>query len=77
LPPIDPVENSMWTDTNLYNELNIPAVKFGIGATLRPGPNGELHNMVRLRDSTSVEDLLRATIMYALFSLKICGAVPN
>ena len=54
-------ENSMWTDTNLYNELGIPAVKFGIGAALRPGPDGELHNMARLRDSTSIEDLLRAT----------------
>jgi acetylornithine deacetylase/succinyl-diaminopimelate desuccinylase-like protein len=77
LPPIDPVENSMWTDTNLYNELNIPAVKFGIGAALRPGPDGELHNMVRLRDSTSVEDLIRATKIYALSALKICGAEPN
>ena len=48
LPPIDPVENGMWTYTNLYSELSIPAVKFGIGAALRPGPEGELHNMVRL-----------------------------
>ena len=73
LPAIDPVENSMWTDTNLYNELNIPAVKFGLGAALRPGPDGELHNMVRLRDSTSVDDLLRATNIYALSALQICG----
>lgn len=73
LPPIDPVENSMWTDTNLYNELGIPAVKFGIGAALRPGPDGELHNMVRLRDSTSIDDLLRATKIYALAALAICG----
>jgi hypothetical protein len=77
LPAIDPVENSMWTDTNLYNELNIPAVKFGIGAALRPGPDGELHNMVRLRDSTSIEDLIRATKIYAVSALKICGAVPK
>ena len=73
LPPIDPVENSMWTDTNLYNELNIPAVKFGIGAALRAGPDGELHNMVRLRDSTSVDDLLNATKIYAISALQICG----
>lgn len=73
LPAIDPVENSMWTDTNLYNELNIPAVKFGIGAALRPGPDGELHNMVRLRDSTSIDDLLQATKVYALSALRICG----
>ena len=73
LPDIDPVENSMWTDTNLYNELGIPAVKFGLGAALRPGPNGELHNMVRLRDSTSIDDLISATKIYALTALRVCG----
>lgn len=73
LSAIDPVENSMWTDTNLFNELNIPAVKFGIGAALRPGAEGELHNMVQLRDSTSVEDLIRATKIYACSALEICG----
>ena len=73
LPPIDPVENSMWTDTNLFNELKIPAVKFGIGAALRPGADGELHNMVRLRDSTSIDDLIRATKIYVLSALEICG----
>ena len=35
---------------------------------------GELHNMVRLRDSTSVDDLLCATKIYALSALRICGA---
>ena len=73
LPPIDPVENSMWTDTNLYNEVGIPAVKFGLGAALKPGPEGELHGMIRLRNSTSVEDLIRATKIYAAAALRICG----
>lgn len=73
LAPIDPYENSMWTDTNLYNELGIPAVKFGIGAVLKPGAEGELHGMIRLRNSTSVEDLINATKIYAAASLKVCG----
>lgn len=72
LAPIDPVENSMWTDTNLYNELGIPAVKFGIGAALKPGAEGELHGMTRLRNSTSVEDLINATKIYAAAALRIC-----
>lgn len=73
LAPIDPVENSMWTDTNLYNELGIPAVKFGIGAALKPGAEGELHGMTRLRNSTSVQDLINATKIYAAAALRICG----
>jgi acetylornithine deacetylase/succinyl-diaminopimelate desuccinylase-like protein len=72
-PAIDPVENSMWTDTNLYNEIGIPAVKFGIGAALRPGNFGELHGMARLPNSTSVEDLVDATRMYAATALQVCG----
>ena len=77
LRPIDPVENSMWTDTNLYNELNIPAVKLGIGAASRAGPDGELHNMVRLRDSTSVDDLLNATKIYAISALQLWRGVAR
>lgn len=73
LPPIDPVENSMWTDTNLYNELGLPAVKFGLGAALKPGGEGELHGMTRLRNSTSIEDLINATKIYAGVALRICG----
>lgn len=77
LAPIDPVENSMWTDTNLYNELGIPAVKFGIGAALRPGTEGDLHGMARLRNSTSVEDLIKATKIYAAAALRICGVATK
>jgi acetylornithine deacetylase/succinyl-diaminopimelate desuccinylase-like protein len=73
LPPIDPVENSMWTDTNLYNEIGIPAVKIGIGAALRQGTGGDLHGMVRLPNSTNVDELLTATRMYAATALRICG----
>lgn len=71
--PISPGENSMWTDTNLYNELGIPAVKFGIGAALKPGGKGEIRGMTRLPLSTSKEDLLNATKIYAVAGLSICG----
>jgi acetylornithine deacetylase/succinyl-diaminopimelate desuccinylase-like protein len=72
-PPIDPVENSMWTDTNLYNEIGIPAVKFGLGAALRPAANGEVHGMARIPASTRVDDLFDGTRIYAAASLRVCG----
>lgn len=74
IPAIEAAENSMWTDTNLYNELGIPAVKFGIGTALRPGESGEVHGMVRVPDSTSVEDLVNATKIYSAACLRICRA---
>ena len=76
-PPIDPAENGMWTDTNVFNELGIPAVKFGIGAALRPSAESELHGMARVPNSTSVEDLINATKIYALASLSLCGVMES
>jgi acetylornithine deacetylase/succinyl-diaminopimelate desuccinylase-like protein len=72
-PPIDPAETSMWTDTNLYNEVGIPAVKFGIGAALQQSSDGELSGMTRILKSTRVDDLINATKIYAAAALKICG----
>jgi acetylornithine deacetylase/succinyl-diaminopimelate desuccinylase-like protein len=75
IPPIEPVETSMWTDTNLYHEAGIPAVKFGIG-----GPhtgNGSysaaefLHRQI---NATAVDDLMKATKMYMAVAAMICGA---
>jgi acetylornithine deacetylase/succinyl-diaminopimelate desuccinylase-like protein len=73
VPPSGPVENSMWTDTNLYNEIGIPAVKFGIGWATQPGVDREAHAATRIPDTTSVEDLLAATKIYAAASLRVCG----
>jgi acetylornithine deacetylase/succinyl-diaminopimelate desuccinylase-like protein len=73
VPEIDPVENSMWTDTNLYNEVGIPAVKFGIGAALIPSEQAELHGKVRVPHSTFVTDLVTATKVYAAAALRLCG----
>lgn len=75
VPIIDIPSNSMWTDTNLYNEFGIPAVKFGIGAALRPGKEAEIGGMARVPNSTSVEDLINATKIYAMASLRVCGVV--
>jgi hypothetical protein len=62
----------MWTDTNLYNEIGIPAVKFGIGAVLREARDGELGGFERIPNSTSVADLMRATKIYVATALQIC-----
>jgi acetylornithine deacetylase/succinyl-diaminopimelate desuccinylase-like protein len=73
LRTIAPVESSMWTDTNLYNELGIPAVKFGIGAVLRESSDGELGGFERIPNSTSVADLIKATKIYIATAVRICG----
>lgn len=77
LPPIDPAENGMWTDTDVFNELGIPAVKFGVGTALRPAAESELHGMARVPNSTSVEDLVNARKIYALASLSLCGVIEE
>lgn len=76
MSPASPGENSMWTDTNLYNELGIPAVKFGIGGVMRPGGDGS-GGMVPVRDTTDAADLIKATKMYAMVSLRLCGVVES
>lgn len=72
-PTIDPSEASMWTDTNLYYEAGIPAVKFGIGGILVDSPDGFLHNKMLVRDTTSISDLVDATKMYAAVAALVCG----
>lgn len=72
-PQIDPAETSMWTDTNLYHEAGIPAVKYGIGAVVRESSDGEMRGRTRIPNSTSVEDLLKATRIYAAAAVGICG----
>jgi acetylornithine deacetylase/succinyl-diaminopimelate desuccinylase-like protein len=73
LRPISPTESSMWTDTNLYNEIGIPAVKFGIGAVLRESHDGEVSGFERVLNSTSVDDLIKATKIYVAAALQICS----
>jgi acetylornithine deacetylase/succinyl-diaminopimelate desuccinylase-like protein len=73
-PPIDPAETSMWTDTNLFYEAGIPAVKFGLGAVLADSPTGELQGKTRLPNSTAMQDLENATKIFAEVAASICGA---
>jgi len=70
---IHPGETSMWTDTNLYHEAGIPAVKFGIGGVLRDSPQGERFGKMRVPDTTGVDDLVKVSKMYAAAALTICG----
>ena len=74
-PPetIHPGETSMWTDTNLYHEAGIPAVKFGIGGVLAEATDGERFGRRRLYDTTSVADLLTLTKTYVASALAVCG----
>src|SRR5205085_175547 len=76
LSPIHPAQTSMWTDTNLYHEAGIPAVKFGTGAALKRSTDGEMGGMARLFDTTSVEDLLKLTRIFAATATRICGVAP-
>lgn len=72
---IHPGETSMWTDTNLYHEAGIPAVKFGIGGVLAETSDGERFGKRRLYDTTSVRDLLALTKTYIAATLSVCGVV--
>lgn len=73
IPQIQPVETSMWTDTNLFHEAGIPAVKFGIGGPHTidvPSAAEYLHLQI---NATAVDDLVQATKMYLAAAAMICG----
>ena len=58
-----PERASIWTDTNVYNELGIPAVKFGPrGKTVAP----------RL-EVIEIEEMVKAAQVYSLVALDICN----
>src|SRR5258706_7575141 len=63
LRPEAPDRASIWTDTNVYNELGIPAVKIGPRGT-RTGPRAE-----ELR----IDEMVKAAQIYALVALDICS----
>jgi len=58
-----PDRASIWTDTNVYNELGIPAVKFGPRGR-RIGPRAE---------ELAIDDMMKAAQVYALVALDICS----
>jgi acetylornithine deacetylase/succinyl-diaminopimelate desuccinylase-like protein len=54
---------SIWTDTNVYNELGIPAVKIGPRGK-RIGPRNE---------ELDIDQMVKAAQIYALIALDICS----
>jgi acetylornithine deacetylase/succinyl-diaminopimelate desuccinylase-like protein len=58
-----PDRASIWTDTNVYNELGIPAIKIGPRGR-RIGPRNE---------EMEIDTMVKAAQVYALIALDICG----
>jgi len=62
-----PDRASIWTDTNVYNELGIPAIKIGPRGR-RIGPRNE---------EIDIDVMVKATQVYALMALDICTRPRN
>ncbi|MBI3057987.1 MAG: M20/M25/M40 family metallo-hydrolase [Deltaproteobacteria bacterium] len=63
LKPEAPDRASIWTDTNVYNELGIPAIKIGPRGK-RIGPRAE---------EIDIDQMVKAAQIYALVALDICS----
>jgi len=61
--PEPPKRASIWTDTNIYNEMGIPAVKIGPRGR-RIGPRAE---------ELAIDEMERAAQLYALVALDVCS----
>lgn len=62
IKPEAPDRASIWTDTNVYNELGIPAIKIGPRGR-RIGPRNE---------EIEIDTMVKAAQVYALMALDIC-----
>ena len=58
-----PDRSSIWTDTNIYNELGIPAIKIG--------PRGRRISV--RNEEIDIDVMVRAAQLYALMALDICS----
>jgi acetylornithine deacetylase/succinyl-diaminopimelate desuccinylase-like protein len=63
IKPETPDRASIWTDTNIYNELGIPAIKIG--------PRGR--RISARNEEIEVEEMVKAAQLYALIALDICS----
>jgi acetylornithine deacetylase/succinyl-diaminopimelate desuccinylase-like protein len=63
IKPEAPDRASIWTDTNIYNELGIPAIKIGPRGR-RIGPRNE---------EIGIDTMVKAAQIYALMALDICS----
>ncbi len=61
--PESPERASIWTDTNVYNEMGIPAIKIG--------PRGK--NIGPRLEEIKIDDMVKAAQIYALVALDICN----
>jgi acetylornithine deacetylase/succinyl-diaminopimelate desuccinylase-like protein len=65
--PETPDRASIWTDTNIYNELGIPAIKIG--------PRGR--RISARNEEIEIDAMLKAAQIYALMALDICSRPRN
>ena len=63
-PPVDTPETSMWRDINIFNEVGIPAVTFGMPRKSAPDAPERF---------VEIRDIVDAAKMYALIALEICA----
>ena len=63
LEPEPPDRASIWTDTNIYNEMGIPAIKIG--------PRGR--RISARNEEIEIDAMVKAAQLYALIALDICG----
>ncbi|HWX77663.1 MAG TPA: M20/M25/M40 family metallo-hydrolase [Candidatus Acidoferrales bacterium] len=57
------IHASIWTDTNIYNELGIPACKFGLG-----GGKYKIRS-----EQIDIDNIFQAAQVYAVAALEICN----
>jgi acetylornithine deacetylase/succinyl-diaminopimelate desuccinylase-like protein len=62
-PKPNPFRASIWTDTNIYNEMGIPAIKFGLG--------GKKHAI--RSEQIDIEEIYIGAQVYALAAAEICN----
>jgi acetylornithine deacetylase/succinyl-diaminopimelate desuccinylase-like protein len=62
-PPPNTFRASIWTDTNIYNEMGIPACKFGLG-----GKKYAIRS-----EQIEIEEIYRGAQVYAGAALEICN----
>jgi acetylornithine deacetylase/succinyl-diaminopimelate desuccinylase-like protein len=63
IKPEPPERASIWTDTNVYNELGIPAIKIG--------PRGR--RISARNEEIDIDVMVKAARLYALMALDICS----
>jgi acetylornithine deacetylase/succinyl-diaminopimelate desuccinylase-like protein len=67
IKPEPPDRASLWTDTNIYNEIGIPAIKIG--------PRGR--RISARNEEIEIDVMVKAAQIYALMALDICSRDRN